>query len=104
MNLLELVLLMYEIKVILQSIRDGAVNPGEAVIRTKIPRYEVLAIFHVLEGLGLITPIYSKGAHKVYKLTVKGEEILEAMEKGYGIDIVAKTQPINDQNIAETIQ
>lgn len=82
--------MMYEIKVVLESIRDGAVNPGEVVIRTKIPRYEVLAIFHILEGLGLIETIYSKGSHKVYKLTQKGEEILDALEKGYEIDIVTK--------------
>lgn len=95
---------MYEIKVVLESIRDGAVNPGEVVIRTKIPRYEVLALFHVLEGLGLITPIYSKGAHKVYKLTKKGEEILEAMQKGHEIEIVAKGQTISSQNAVETTQ
>ncbi len=81
---------MYEIKVILEAIREGAVNPGEVVIKTKLPRYEVLAIFHVLEGLGLIETIYSKGSHKVYKLTKKGEEILEGLERGDSIDIVTK--------------
>ncbi|AWR97087.1 hypothetical protein DFR86_05595 [Acidianus sulfidivorans JP7] len=89
---------MYELKIILESIRDGAVNPGEVVIRTKIPRYEVLAIFHVLEGLGLISTIYSKGSHKVYKLTKKGEEILNGMEKGYEIEVIAKSH--NNENIA----
>lgn len=93
---------MYEIKAILEAIKNGAVNPGEAVIRTKIPRYEVLAIFHVLEGLGLITPIYSKGAHKVYKLTKKGEEILDALEKGYQIELVAKNNQINQNSIEVT--
>ncbi|ARM75730.1 hypothetical protein [Acidianus manzaensis] len=92
---------MYEIKVILEAIKDGAVNPGEAVIRTKIPRYEVLAIFHVLEGLGLITTIYSKGAHKVYKLTKKGEEVLDGIEKGYEIELVIKN---HNENITDITQ
>ncbi|MCI2415085.1 MAG: hypothetical protein MPF33_07600 [Candidatus Aramenus sp.] len=81
---------MYEIKVVLEAIREGSVNPGEVVIKTKLPRYEVLALFHVLEGLGLIETIYSKGSHKVYRLTKKGEEILEGLEKGDVIDVVTR--------------
>ncbi|MCY0849241.1 hypothetical protein [Sulfuracidifex metallicus] len=79
---------MYEIKVVLQSIRDGYVNPGDVVARSGLPRYEVLSVFHVLEGLGLIETIYSRGSHKVYKLTHKGEDILEGLENGYKINLV----------------
>lgn len=75
---------------VLEAIREGSVNPGEVVIKTKLPRYEVLALFHVLEGLGLIETIYSKGSHKVYRLTKKGEEILEGLEKGDVIDVVTR--------------
>ncbi|WP_338599662.1 hypothetical protein V6M85_10375 [Sulfolobus tengchongensis] len=82
---------MYEIETILEAIKDGAVNPGDAVIRTGLPRYEVLALFHILEELGLIEPIYSKGSHKAFRLTKKGEEVLEGLKKGYEISIVVKT-------------
>lgn len=82
--------MMYEIKLILDAIKQGHVNPGEVVIHTGLPRYEVLAIFHVLEDLKLIETIYSKGSHKVYKLTPKGEEVLEALKKGMEIELYIK--------------
>ncbi|BFI74046.1 MULTISPECIES: hypothetical protein [Sulfurisphaera] len=81
---------MYEIKLVLEAIKKGHVNPGEVVVYTGLPRYEVLALFHVLEDLKLIETIYSKGSHKVYKLTEKGNEILNALEKGLEIEINVK--------------
>ncbi|EZQ03196.1 hypothetical protein CM19_10245 [Candidatus Acidianus copahuensis] len=81
---------MYEIKIVLEAIKDGALNPGEVVVKTGLPRYEILALFHVLEGLNLIEAIYSKGSHKVYKLTKKGKEILEGLEKGLELEIAVK--------------
>lgn len=85
---------MYELKIILEAIKDGALNPGEVVVKTKLPRYEILAAFHILEELGLIETIYSKGSHKVYRLTSKGEEILEGLEKGNTIDFIVKSQDL----------
>lgn len=81
---------MYEIRLVLEAIKKGHINPGEAVIYTGLPRYEVLALFHILEELKLIEIIYSKGSHKVYKLTEKGEEILEALQKDLEIEITVK--------------
>ncbi|QGA55532.1 hypothetical protein GFS03_10995 [Sulfolobus sp. E5-1-F] len=81
---------MYEIEIVLNAIKEGAVNPGDAVIKTGLPRYEVLALFHILEELGLIEPIYSKGSHKAFRLTKKGEEILEGLKKGYELHVFVK--------------
>ncbi|BDB97027.1 winged helix-turn-helix domain-containing protein [Saccharolobus caldissimus] len=81
---------MYEIGIVLEAIKSGAVNPGDVVVRTNLPRYEVLAIFHILEELGLIEAIYSKGSHKAFRLTKKGEEILDGLKKGYEIVITVK--------------
>jgi predicted transcriptional regulator len=88
---------MNEIKIILSSIKSGAPNPGEVANRTNLPRYEVLVLFKVLEKLGLIETIYARGSHKVYKLTRKGEEILEGLEKGLTIDIVIKDNNISSK-------
>ncbi|BCS91807.1 hypothetical protein L3N51_00313 [Metallosphaera sp. J1] len=85
---------MYELKLVLEAISDGALNPGEVVIKTGLPRYEVLAIFHVLEGIGLVETIYSKGSHKVYRLTEKGKEVLRGLEKGEILDVRTKAQPL----------
>jgi len=88
--------MMFLIRQILSSIKSGAVNPGEVVVRTGLPRYEVLAAFHILEGMGLIELVYSRGSHKVYRLTKKGEEILEGLEKGLIIDVIVKEK--NNEN------
>ncbi|MEM0374165.1 MAG: hypothetical protein QXV69_04265 [Sulfolobaceae archaeon] len=91
---------MFLIKQILSTIKAGALNPGEVASKTGLPRYEVLAAFHIFEALGLIELIYSRGSHKVYKLTKKGEEVLEGLEKGLTIDIVVKESDINkNENI-----
>ena len=82
--------LMYEIEIVLDAIKNGALSPGDVVVKTNLPRYEVLALFHIIEGLGLIEPIYSKGSHKAFRLTKKGEEVLEGLKKGYEIDLVVR--------------
>ena len=85
---------MYELKLVLEAISDGALNPGEVVVKTGLPRYEVLAIFHVLEGIGLVETIYSQGSHKVYRLTDKGKEVLEGLEKGEILEVRTKAQSL----------
>ncbi|BBG24601.1 hypothetical protein [Sulfuracidifex tepidarius] len=88
---------MYELKVVLQSIRDGHVNPGDVVAKSGLPRYEILSMFHILEGLGLIETIYSRGSHKVYRLTKKGAEILDGLENGYNVEMtISKTHKENN--------
>lgn len=92
---------MYELKVVLQSIRDGHVNPGDVVAKSGLPRYEILSMFHILEGLGLIETIYSRGSHKVYRLTKKGTEILNGLENGYGIEMTLSKEYKTGGNIVE---
>ncbi len=58
--------------------KRGAANPGDIVSETGLPRYLVLAAFHVLHELGLIELIYSKGSHKVYRVSEKGKEYLNS--------------------------
>ncbi len=68
------------LKSILLSMRDRFVTPGDVVAETGLPRYEVLATFHVLEALGLIDLVNSKGNYKVYRLSELGEKLLLALE------------------------
>ncbi len=58
--------------------KKGAANPGDIVAETGLPRYLVLAAFHVLHELGMIELIYSKGSHKVYRISEKGREYLHS--------------------------
>ena len=58
------------------------VSPGDVVVRTRLPRYEVLAAFHVLEALGVIEEVYSKGNHKLYSPRPIAKQLLEVLEEG----------------------
>ncbi|MEM2550891.1 MAG: hypothetical protein QW168_01860 [Sulfolobales archaeon] len=55
-------------------------TPGDIVAATGLPRYEVLAALHVLEELGIIELVISKGNYKVYRLTKLGEKLYKALE------------------------
>jgi|ECHvirMinimDraft_2_1075157.scaffolds.fasta_scaffold12338_1 predicted transcriptional regulator len=83
---------MSTIRMILEALEGEMSNPGEVVIKTKLPRYEVLAAFHILEELDLVEVVYSKGSHKVYQLTNKGLEVLEALKRGEEVEITHKTK------------
>jgi len=69
------------LKLILMNMRDRVVTPGDVVSLTGLPRYEVLATFHILEALNLVELINSKGNYRVYKLSELGIKLLKALEK-----------------------
>ena len=62
------------------SMKGRVVTPGDVVSLTGLPRYEVLATFHVLEALGLIELMNAKGNYRVYKLSNLGERLLKVLE------------------------
>ncbi|MCD6084855.1 MAG: hypothetical protein J7J20_04865 [Desulfurococcales archaeon] len=70
------------LKRILESMVGRVVTPGDVVALTGLPRYEVLATFHVLEALGVIEVINAKGNYRVYKLSHLGLELLNALQEG----------------------
>jgi len=78
------------LKAIIEAMVDRVVTPGDVVAATGLPRYEVLATFHVLETLGLIELILEKGNYRVYKLTRLGLKLLRALESADSvlIDVV----------------
>ncbi len=67
---------------ILRALRDRIASPSDVIAVTKLPRYEVLAAFHVLEALDIIRVVYSRGNYKLYQLTDTGYKLLEALETG----------------------
>lgn len=67
------------LKRILEAMVDGPVSPGDVVARTRLPRYVVLASFHVLEALGYVKLLYSRGTYKVYVLSDKGRGLMEEL-------------------------
>lgn len=69
------------LKNILSSMKDRVVTPGDVVASTGLPRYEVLATFHILEALNLVELVNSKGNYRVYRLSELGIKLLNALEK-----------------------
>ncbi|MEL9997181.1 MAG: hypothetical protein QXH99_01640 [Sulfolobales archaeon] len=70
------------LKNILSSMKDRLVTPGDVVSLTGLPRYEVLATFHILEALNIVELVNSKGNYRVYRLSELGIKLLKAIEKG----------------------
>lgn len=64
----------------MESMLDRVVTPGDVVSLTNLPRYEVLATFHVLEALGIIKVVNAKGNYRVYRLTPIGVKLLKVLE------------------------
>lgn len=84
------------LKRILESMIGRVVTPGDVVALTGLPRYEVLATFHVLEALGIIEVVNAKGNYRVYKLSGLGIELLKALQEGEQvlITVSAGTQEV----------
>ncbi|AEM37893.1 hypothetical protein Pyrfu_0021 [Pyrolobus fumarii 1A] len=61
-------------------VEKETVTPGDVVVETGLPRYEVLAAFHFLEALGVVRLVYWKGSYKIYTGTEYARLLLEALE------------------------
>ncbi len=79
-----------ELRQILEALEEKPRGPGDVVSLTSIPRYRVLAYFHLLEFFGFIDKVYSKGLYKVYVLTSLGRELLEGLRKGVEVKIAVE--------------
>ncbi len=66
------------------------VTPGDVVVETGLPRYEVLAAFHFLEALGVVRLIYWKGSYKIYASTRYAHLLLEALAEPDPLEALAK--------------
>lgn len=76
---------------ILSSLRNRIASPSDIISSTGLPRYEVLASFHILEALGLVETVYVRGNYKLYRLTSEGERIVEALNNGKKIAIEVRS-------------
>ncbi len=65
--------------------REGPLSPGDVAQRLAEPRYKVLASFHCLRELGLISEVYSKGSYKVFRVSIVGEALLKEAARGASI-------------------
>ncbi len=92
------------LKNILSSMKDRLVTPGDVVSLTGLPRYEVLATFHILEALNIVELVNSKGNYRVYRLSELGYKLLKAIEKGDELSIksVLVDEGITPNKVSQT--
>jgi len=96
-----------KLMMILTALKDRIVSPSDVIASTGLPRYEVLASFHILEALNIIEAVYVRGNYKLYKLSELGKKLLDALANGKEFDLVVKSNeglqtPSNTvHNIAE---
>ncbi|NPA05279.1 MAG: hypothetical protein GXO09_04225 [Crenarchaeota archaeon] len=70
------------IKILRAVLEAKLASPSDVVVRTGLPRYEVLAAFHVLEALGVVKEVYSKGNHRLYVAQPVAAQLLHVLESG----------------------
>uniref|UniRef100_A0A7J2T9Y1 ArnR1-like winged helix-turn-helix domain-containing protein n=1 Tax=Ignisphaera aggregans TaxID=334771 RepID=A0A7J2T9Y1_9CREN len=74
----------------LSALKDRIASPSDVISSTGLPRYEVLASFHILEALNIIEVVYVRGNYKLYKLSELGKKLLEALSNSKEFDVVIK--------------
>lgn len=88
---------------ILLSLRNRIASPSDIIAGTGLPRYEVLAAFHILDALGLVELVYVRGNYRLYRLTNEGKKIVDVLNNGK--KFVLEIKPIdnidNDINTEE---
>jgi len=67
---------------ILEALRDRIASPSDVIASTGLPRYEVLASFHILEALGIVKVVYARGNYRLYRLTEAGYKLLDVLSRG----------------------
>ncbi|RLG84093.1 MAG: hypothetical protein DRO39_07875 [Thermoprotei archaeon] len=88
-----------KILAMLKAMIDRLVSPSDVISSTGLPRYEVLAAFHVFEALGIVKRVYSRGNYRLYQLTEAGRRLLEILESGAEIRI--GFVPMGSEGVAE---
>ncbi len=96
--------ILREVKVVLEALSEKARGASDVVVATRLPRYRVLAYMQLLEALGFIERIYSKGTYRVYSLTDLGRKLLEVLENNleFRIEVVVE-EPRGSEVVVEKV-
>ncbi|GAY24957.1 hypothetical protein ATG_01600 [Desulfurococcaceae archaeon AG1] len=76
---------------ILSHLDGNILAPSDVVLKTGLPRYEVLGAFHTLEALGIVSIVHSRNNYKLYTLSDLGRKVLKVLMDGGSLeDLVEK--------------
>ncbi|MEM3974106.1 MAG: hypothetical protein QW320_07060 [Ignisphaera sp.] len=92
---------------ILNALKDRIASPSDVIAVTGLPRYEVLAAFHVLEALSIVEVVYTRGNYKIYRLSETGKKLLDILLTNKKFTFATadgsdSNPAINAENIATT--
>ena len=85
---------------ILSALKDRIASPSDVIASTGLPRYEVLASFHILEAMNIIEVVYTRGNYKLYRLSEVGRKLLEALQSNKEFELVVKGEE-SSKNLLE---
>lgn len=74
---------------ILSHLDNNILAPSDVVVKTGLPRYEVLGAFHTLEALGIVSVVHSRNNYKLYTLSELGKRVLEILMRGDSLEDLA---------------
>jgi len=89
----------FRLRKILECMVGRVVTPSDVVTLTGLPRYEVLATFHVLEALGVVEVVNAKGNYRVYKISALGMELLKALQESE--QVLLKISPSTQETLTK---
>ncbi|MEM2204001.1 MAG: hypothetical protein QXI22_06565 [Sulfolobales archaeon] len=82
---------------ILSHLDGNILAPSDVVLKTGLPRYEVLGAFHTLEALGIVSIVHSRNNYKLYTLSDLGRKVLRVLMDGGSLeDLVEKSVGVSD--------
>ena len=88
---------LLEVKRILEVLEQRPLSASDVVSLTSLPRYKVLAYIQVLEALGFLEKVYSKGTHRVYVLSDLGRDALKALKTTNTIRLVVVNTKVEEE-------
>ncbi|HWQ18029.1 MAG TPA: hypothetical protein VNL13_09390 [Sulfolobales archaeon] len=71
---------------ILSHLDGNILAPSDVVLKTGLPRYEVLGAFHTLEALGIVSIVHSRNNYKLYTLSELGRKVLKILMDGGSLE------------------
>ena len=79
---------LLEVKRVLEVLESKAMSASDVVAATGLPRYKVLAYMQLLEALGFLDKVYSRGTYRVYTLSGLGRELLGVLRSNGVVHLV----------------
>lgn len=79
---------LLEVKRVLEVLESKAMSASDVVAATGLPRYKVLAYMQLLEALGFLDKVYSRGTYRVYTLSGLGRELLGVLRSSGVVHLV----------------